>query len=368
MVRIVFGFFCFLCLLMAPTLGDACSNVSGTSLERKAIFPGDQSVNVPTNTQLTIHYNYRGPTSGPSAVDFKKAEWKSAWDIMKNVVLREKGGASIKLTLNRENHNEAIRWISVSWKLDKALKPNTTYEVLTGPSNCVPPHCKKSSLKVAATFVTGKLEDKTPPSFQGLGALNVKEEVCNDSCCVVNGKKYDILRFQWKSAQDTHTARPQIRYRIYRANNPSTPLFEVSKTSNTSAWGTGTGSDFLIRTEFACGDARSQAFFLFGVKPMDHLIVRAVDLAGNEDTNTTAQRYTPTCRGPHFAGPGSVDGGTWPQKKRSPGNTSPGQSTSGGGATPPPPNAVGCNVSNTHDSGGWFALLLLFAVFLRRKP
>jgi hypothetical protein len=249
---------------IVPRVARACSLPSGT--DRVAVVPLDGAVDVPTNAEIRVYYNF--------------GEYAATGDLERPVdpIVRVVGGASIGVTsMWRLNPG----WIEVIVLTPTdPLMPGTAYEIL----DTVHGSMLTSEHRVVATFTTGDGPDVTPPVFAGaLPAGPSDLDVCDDTACC---GPYVISRsaLRWDAATDDHS---WLAYEV----EPFSRLI----------YGNG--------AEWVCSGSHMFGGRALGAGPHR---VRAIDLAGNTDDNDVWVTLTFSCEPPVMgidAGATSVDGG-----------------------------------------------------------
>jgi uncharacterized protein (TIGR03382 family) len=176
----------------------------------------------------------------------------------------------------------------------------------------------------AATFWTGTTTDTTPPVFDGLAPLTVTpdtEPSYSNTCGLYVGNTYDL---EWSLASDEGPT-------IYRVAFDGEPGIYILGRLGISVYDACSGAPYLIWADFAGGGPAS---------------VHAVDLAGNEDTNTVIRPFDAPC----------------PERPPPPGSTPDGSTGSAGSDS-----AGGCNATSDGTSGALPFAIVLIAWGRRRR-
>ncbi|TNE47508.1 MAG: hypothetical protein EP343_19220 [Deltaproteobacteria bacterium] len=263
-----FGLIVGLVLCAAHDNAEACSPPRPGILS-VSVFPPNGTKNVPTNARINVRYNY-----------VKGGAFSETFSI------RPFGGANLAVTPQQVSVGN---WERRFFFLKGHLQPNTTYEVVTN-IQAIPcfffggnPGCTTGSPQVISTFTTGTSDDTKPPSFAGLQSIvPVKSpSVCSNSACC---GPYHYHRFDvnWTAGTD-ETEASFVLYNIYRTIDLSKPVLRYVPQSR---------------------GAQVCSGFYFGLSwdsfrglPGGY-VVRAVDLADNEETNTNSVNLVDLCSGP----------------------------------------------------------------------
>jgi hypothetical protein len=153
------------------------------------------------------------------------------------------------------------------------LVAGLTYEVADAwPVPCTKEACTHGSPRVFGAFVPGEAMDLTAPSFAGLDVISARPvKAAGGACEPAAG---EAVTFWWPPARDDRGNEP-VRYNLYRRANAGLELV----------------AGLLEAREYtgflACGPA-APGFLTTGP-----YLVRAVDLAGNEDTNQRELELVP---------------------------------------------------------------------------
>lgn len=261
----------------------ACS-LAPPGIYSRDIWPG-QDAHPPVNTRVIVRYGL-----GPTGFGTQPAP------IGPDLVLLDGDGSVVPTT-------QEIAGGDVILRPDAPLLPNHGYQVAdrrTVPCNnaiALQDTCTLTDAPVAfSSFTTGTAADGTAPTFAGIASSSVgAHEVCdNDACC----GPYDVhhVDLLWAAAADD-VAGADVRYTVYHRDGATlTPVATwVAGTKLAgAAWCSGAwGSPSLSRGSY---------------------IVRAVDYAGNEDTNSVALELGDPCRDT----PGCAVGGPEPRTSSGP--------------------------------------------------
>jgi len=242
-----------------PTVADACSFPRG--VRRVDTLPPDRAADVPLNAGVHVTYQTFG----------------EPWPYEQHLTLRAAGTTAI---IPAQLIREPMPWsTSVTLQPDGLLAPETTYEVLdTVPADCLQPiaECPAGAPAVIATFTTGTTIDRGAPST-GAVALDSAFEDADASGCSWGASRL-VHRIAVAGARDDRPA-SWLRVRIYDAEGrPLTGAFSLdhlNRIDNPLA---------AVALGHECtGGPGGPPSYLIPVAN-DQVIVRAVDLAGNEDT------------------------------------------------------------------------------------
>ncbi|MCC6994196.1 MAG: Ig-like domain-containing protein [Deltaproteobacteria bacterium] len=263
------------CQLAEPTPARACSPLRPTP--PTWVMPPTGSTDVPTNSRIVLEYSFSSAITPGTEV-------------------RVLGGAAIAVAISdRLLGNAAYRTVRILTPT-VALAPRTTYEVAV-PAACdvggaTDAGCP-SSLVVMSTFTTGDGPDTTPPQFAGVQSITTRavEQPC-DSCS--NGYRAIFHSPQWTPATDVGSPAGALLYNIYAGDGT------LLKQLATSASGVQT-CERLMCLSIGPPIADFEA-------PASGYIVRAVDLAGNEEQNSRVVKVTTTCAAPGTPGTGCAVG------------------------------------------------------------
>jgi hypothetical protein len=236
-------------LASLPAPAEACTP-AGT-FGPVTMFPRNGDLDMPVNAVIRLDI---------------PATWEAAGvDLL---VVRPVGGAQIELSLSELSDG----WRkTVSGRPVEALAPETTYEVLTPLTYCeFVTGCIAAELQLVGSFTTGATADTDPPRlFEGLDPITETSfEDCDSGACCGPFSGYH-LHFGWGAALD---AGP-ITFNVYAD--------DVLVLTNVQ-------STFTFAFYSCSGDSG-------GLRPILQLVpgveyrVTAVDVAGNEDTNTVVR-------------------------------------------------------------------------------
>jgi hypothetical protein len=223
----------------------------------REVLPADGASGVPTNAQVRLDY-YGSETTG-----------------LENVEVRPVGGTALATTIALLGNAGYPLRLLVVVHLQAALAPQTQYEVRSGST-------------IVSTFRTGDGADTTPPTFAGIASITTSVMDCQSSaCCGPNRIAYVNLR--WGAASDDFSV-GMVRYNVYGIGGALVvPMTSAQVVGYHVCSGELTGSGPSGTFQAGSGGYR----------------VRAVDLAGNEDTNDVTQDVMVTCASPDGGGDGS---------------------------------------------------------------
>ncbi|MGM0577889.1 MAG: hypothetical protein ACQEXJ_19340 [Myxococcota bacterium] len=236
-------------------------------VSRGAVEPGDGSIGLPTNFEIRLSYHVMDIAVEDGVFDLG---------------LRVEGGDPVDVEVESRTTYEYFgsgRHFVV--RATEPLEPQTTYELtdhLPEDSCFTGPVAATEEPQVVATFTTGDGPDAEPPQFEGVQSVEATVFECFGGMCCAGDAL--LLQLEWSEALDA-SALP-LRYRVYDADT-MTPLH------TTSLGATGA-------TAAACGSpgAHGNSFRVEG-QGEHTFLVRAVDLAGNEDDNEVTVSYDVDC-------------------------------------------------------------------------
>jgi len=277
-VRIVIGLTAVSWMASISPSARACSLAQPGVFSRTVWPDGTQSV--PTNSRLVITY---GVVNGGLVVPTFGSD----------VVLLDSSGAAVPFTMEVTGNEVVVR-------PDGGLLPDHSYQLADQRTiPCIATTVDGCALTAApavfASFTTGPDPDSAAPVFAGIGGVSVgMHRTCaGDSCC----GPYDLydVDLSWGAGSDD-VAR-DVRYNVYRREGSSLmPI--VSLEQGTS----------LSGSRICSGNVGA------GLEPGDY-VVRAVDWAGNEDTNVAARHLGDPCSSGGgcsvAAPPAPSDGSLW---------------------------------------------------------
>jgi len=223
---------------------SACEPPPPTQL--RDVLPADGTTGVPTNAQVRLDY-YGFETTGLQAVE-----------------VRPVGGAALTTTIALlGNAGYPLRQLVVV-RLQAPLAPQTQYEVRAGST-------------VVSTFRTGDGADTMPPTFAGIASVTTSVTDCADSaCCGPNRIAY--VHMDWGGVSDDFGT-ATVRYNVYAGSALVVPMTLDGAVGYQVCSGELTGTGPSGNFQGGSGGYR----------------VRAVDLAGNEDTNNVTQDVMVSC-------------------------------------------------------------------------
>ncbi|MBI2894689.1 MAG: hypothetical protein HYY06_14135 [Deltaproteobacteria bacterium] len=250
---------------LASTAAIACSY---SQVFRADVVPMDGSAGVPTNAEARILY---------VGIDLYALDDETAGALM----LRPVGGDAITATVEVSS---LAGGIVVTARPEAPLAPLTQYEVLdwVDDSQCSDElGCRMEEPVVVSRFTTGDSPDDQPPEFAGLTGFGTEAAACDESACC---GPYRVItaRPSYDPASDDGPE-GSIRYRLYSSDGPALSPVAVGHSSNLWGFidcdGGALGDDEIGRLDLQVGD----------------YVVRAVDLAGNEDANEIIARLDASC-------------------------------------------------------------------------
>ncbi len=248
---------------------DACSP-AGPFLYR-VVQPADGSLEIPTNAEVRVLYG------GTCAHHVTQAALVPG--------LQTVEGEPIP-TAVESYPMPGSHGITFVLRAETPLAAGTTYRVVdrvvTGDfdesGDCPEPAALTHDVPEAfATFTTGAGPDLSPPTFAGLAGLSVYEDECKDSGCC--GPYYaETLSFSYVPATDDYAA-SELRYNLYDGRTGAL----LSRHAHAPS------------ARLPCGFSPFAKPVVPGPSPAI-VIVRAVDLAGNEDGNAVAAEVAYDCQ------------------------------------------------------------------------
>lgn len=307
-----------LAVTAAPRPADACSPIP--PIGSRMVTPAPD-VLAPTNTEIRIEYG--GEYYGPG---------------LEEALVRPLGGMPVDATV--EVRHGGWRQLVVVRPL-MALAPATTYEVLDKvvfPCSWPSEPCIAPESAVVATFTTAAGTDAVPPTFAGITDVTTEWVSCDqDACC---GPYFAfVATLHWEEGEDDW-ANGSVRYNIYRSSPGGDELVVSRDDARTGGYFCSGVSWAQIPGEFTLADGERDYW------------VRAVDLAGNEDSNTVRVPITISCTPP------PIDAGPTPPPDAAP--------PAPDAPAPPLDDDGGCSCRTAPRPGGPAALLPLLLLSLSR--
>ena len=238
-----------------PRPARGCSTI-GPGINTRSTWPGPDSA-IPTNARFVVSYFPGGsgvPTFGP------------------DLMLLDADGTQIPTTMEGGGSSVVIR-------ASGDLLPNHGYQLAdrrTIPCNAITGDCALAATpQVFASFTTGPGADTVAPTFAGVTGVAVANHLtCNSDACCGTYDAY-VAEASWAAGSDD-LAGSDIRYNVYRGSSLTLVAALVPGTSTSG-------------TRICSGSFGDGAF-----QPGDY-VVRAVDWAGNEDTNVAARHLDDPC-------------------------------------------------------------------------
>jgi len=264
-------------LAASPRPAQACTVVTVSELTGRTFWPRSGEL-LPTNGQVTVRYEgHWAESSAPLAA------------LASELQLRPVGGQPIAVTTTVADGLLVVQ-------PDMVLAPNQGYELLDQrpiPCTLMTVDCGgRGEWMVVASFTTTAGPDIAAPPFAGLATpVWSALDLCSSTGCCGPYRGFPVT-LSWPATTDQGA--PAI-YRLYRRGNGGA-LERIATTEATSLQG------FL-----AC-DRGSAGLYRIVLTPGAYL-VRAVDNAGNEDSNTTEQVLLDRCTAPAAGVPRGVGGG-----------------------------------------------------------
>ena len=356
---------CLLTLGAVHSAALACSPLP--PLAGQDLFPADGATDVPLNTEVRVHW-------AGNAV--------ASLDGLTDIALAGPDGVELAATVEdiAGHQDRSDRWAVL--RPDAPLAAETEYTILTPLSSedCWDPgECLGSERVAHGTFVTGTEEDLDAPSFAGAGEIRLGSDSCDDdACCGPYSARFMTL--SWDRVPDE----AGILYNIYRAGAALRPVARYVAGTFIAIVGSGGCSPVPFQTSFREEDIAGASY-----------VVRAVDGAGNEDTNSVVLATGGDCvQAPvppiepdaqpdaqPDAGPGpdtdpagdsgpAPDAGSGPDPGTATGKDSSPSVDSGGGTAPgssaEASAAEGCQGAGGSSTSAWLLLLVGF-FFVRSR-
>jgi hypothetical protein len=215
------------------------------------VLPADGATEVPTNAEVRLEYQgFVIPTTG-----------------LQDVVVRPVGGAALVTSVAMlDNAGYSSRHLVVV-HLQAPLAPQTQYEV-------------EAEGAVVSTFRTGDGADTMAPTFAGIASITTSVSEClSSSCCGPNRVAY--VHMGWGGVSDDFNIR-MVRFNVYGIDG----ALVVPMTS---------GSASVIGYQLCSGQFSGSGPLGNFEADSGEYHVRAVDLAGNEDTNDVTRDVTDPC-------------------------------------------------------------------------
>ncbi|MBU52748.1 MAG: hypothetical protein CL920_29000 [Deltaproteobacteria bacterium] len=265
-----------ICLFLVLSCGlgrnvRACK-LPTSSINSRTTLPVDGMKDVPTNTDILLEYKYTlfSGGGGGFSIDetFRLLDAKG-----KEVTLKKRIGAS-------RTTGYWGRYV-VILEPSAELSPNTTYTLSSNLSKlpcALPSGCQPGDFSKIMSFHTGAASDKTPPSFRGIEKLSGCEPAsqCRSSACCGPYVQRTFALY-WKSSKE---AASSIRYNVY---GDGVLFFERISTTSFAVTVSLSGTSFTPSSWSVLRSAPQK------------VTVRAVDMAGNEDTNRNSFDVPKVC-------------------------------------------------------------------------
>ncbi|HAA55395.1 MAG TPA: hypothetical protein DCE42_11600 [Myxococcales bacterium] len=269
----VMAFVCGLLVWGLSHVASACSSPRA-GIYARTILPSDKSQNIPLNAQISVEYQYFAGFG-------RFGEWR---DQEKIVLI--KAGKEIDVEVKTFGQYSALNQRHLIILTPKqALMPSTEYEIhsriaQTPCSEFASSPCVVGGLAKIGSFKTGTVTDTTAPSFQPAAKVSCGDvESCGHGACCgpyVRGS----LSIRWSKAQNEAHA-DAIRYNIYQSNDMTKPMLTRVDGNGVTFYKTLSGG-FHFPDWSHLGVASGK------------YVIRAVDIAGNEEQNNTL--ITHQCR------------------------------------------------------------------------
>jgi hypothetical protein len=264
-------------LLAASARPAQACTVAQSALTGRTFWPRSGEL-LATNGQVTVRY---------------EGQWAESSGLLaalaSELQLRPVGGQPIAVTTTVADGLLVVR-------PDKVLAPNQAYELLDQrpiPCSLMTVDCAgRGQWMVVASFTTTAGPDMEAPPFAGLATVVWSAlEFCSTSACCGPFRGFPVT-LSWPATTDQGAP---VLYRLYRRGNGGA----LERTATTEATS--------LRGFFSCMP-NSTGWYPIVLTPGTYL-VRAVDNAGNEDSNTTEQVLLDRCTAPAASVPRDAGGG-----------------------------------------------------------
>lgn len=267
-------------LILFPVSSRACVPPR-FSFDGYSTLPTNEAKNIPRNTQIRIIYS--GSGLGASILAPLQIRAVTAQGLESEPLPH-----TIKKTVA-----QVWRWgyghYIVVLELNNLLPSNQTIKVLgrlpelpcsytQGDKKCVYP----KEHKELSRFTTSAHVDEEAPTFRGLEGFNFRPpQVHEPESCDSHRYLYLSMGFAWSPATDNTTPTKMLRYNVYKSTDLITPIFHLV-----------TGIGASLECPGTWGETYQQR-----IRKGQTYIVRAVDLAGNEDHNLNFHTIPDKCQG-----------------------------------------------------------------------
>ena len=252
---------------------DDCSSPAH-GIRSRALYPPDGSVGVPLNAMVTVRY-------------LRSSSYPPDDELRANLVLQPKNGQPVELVRDVfPAGGSAYTETAVRLKPVQPLLPGTSYEVLdryTIPCGPVDP-CQLGAHAVFASFTTGTASDVSAPQFAGAVSLAVRPFF---QCPGYSNRPFAL---GWDKATDD-LAGQVLAYNIYRDGETLPLASYLTATSATLAVSCDVVSGQVFPNFIRATFSRNYT----GRNESGSYYVRAVDWAGNQDTNQATLRIVDPC-------------------------------------------------------------------------
>jgi MYXO-CTERM domain-containing protein len=245
--------------------------------ELREVSPASGATDVPINTEIRLTY------------------WKDGLGIdtlLTDIQLRAADGTIIDLDAQVVRNQEGIMRTMVVATLADDLVPDTRYEILSRIARpCIennPVACMLEQHEPVAIFTTGAASDTTAPSFAGPTGMNTFRWLRELSSQWCGPYEAVLLTIGWQPATDD-TPADTIRYHVYRDQTRVASYMTAVR---------GARGVFKCNADYFVTEALGD---FIGQNGTYH--VRAVDMAGNEDSNSAALDVYLRCDEDEPAGP-----------------------------------------------------------------
>jgi hypothetical protein len=251
----------------------ACSQIAPGIFSR-TVWPAEPEP-LPTNARPVVTYLVAGPLEIAALGD--------------DLALLDADGTEVEASIVGDGSHFQIRPTA-------PLLPNHGYQIADRravPCGAGQVTCEQSlGPQAFASFTTGAGPDTNAPAFAGVSSIAAADHLTcdNGACC----GSYDVhlVNVSWPPASDD-VANADVRYNVYRREGTSLKLV----------------AGFVQGTEMIGVRTCSGTWGAPEVKP-GFYVVRAVDGAGNEDSNTIERQVGELCSSGCSVGGGGPPG--WP--------------------------------------------------------
>lgn len=245
-------------LFMCEAKVAACS---GRGSFMQSVYPVDKSQSVPLNTRVVFIHRAAFREEMP---DFKSSD----------VRIVEKDGTQITFSMAQRSKGEKREIYVIQPKIP--LKKDTTY-IVQSKARCEHGNsaskCNPSKYLTVSTFTTSGKVDVTPPFFNGIEQATSSCPYNHENSCGIYSST-SIFIGLGKSTDESGAK--NVLYNLYKADDLSKPIWMFSK--------------YFRGEKIFSGekDLHDPEGWIELVNSGEKYIMRAIDLAGNEELNTNS--------------------------------------------------------------------------------